>query len=70
MPDSVSAAVSRKTRVFVSYSRRDGLEFAPQLVAALKTYGCEPTIDLTGIAGARHALHGGERDIRVSPDQP
>ncbi|NJM56128.1 MAG: toll/interleukin-1 receptor domain-containing protein [Verrucomicrobiae bacterium] len=36
--------------VFISYSR-DDLAFADQLVAALKLYGFDPTIDRHGISG-------------------
>jgi len=46
-------ATSREnSRVFISYSRKDSLVFADQLVAALEAYGYEPIIDRHGIAGA------------------
>jgi len=43
-----------KLRIFISYSRRDALQFADQLVAALEAYGYEPVIDRHGIAGAEN----------------
>src|SRR5437868_922480 len=42
---------SRKLKVFLSYSRKDTLEFADQLVAALEATGFEPIIDRHGISG-------------------
>lgn len=42
-----------KLKVFVSYSRKDSLTFADQLVAALETCGFETLID-------RHAISAGE----------
>src|SRR5262249_6580698 len=41
-----------KLKVFISYSRKDALDFADQLVAALEAYGYQPTLDRHGIAGA------------------
>jgi hypothetical protein len=41
----------KKLNVFVSYSRRDCLEFADQLEVALQTYGYATTIDRHGISG-------------------
>jgi tetratricopeptide (TPR) repeat protein len=46
------SAAQDRLKVFVSYSRKDALEFADQLVAALSAYGYQPTIDRHGIAGA------------------
>ena len=47
-----SQGAGTRLNVFISYSRRDAIDFAPQLVASLKVYGYEPSIDLHGIAGA------------------
>src|SRR4249920_2192283 len=46
------SAAQDRLKVFVTYSRKDALEFADQLVAALSAYGYQPTIDRHGIAGA------------------
>ncbi len=55
--DSTSASpvgvVSRGLDVFISYSRRDCLDFADQLAAALGAYGHRPVVD-------RHGIYGGE----------
>lgn len=40
-------------KVFISYSRKDGLEFVDQLAAALEVVGVHPIID-------RHSISGGE----------
>ncbi len=40
-----------KLKVFISYSRRDSLDFADQLAAALEAYGYEAVVDRHGIAG-------------------
>jgi hypothetical protein len=45
---SPDIAPEARTRVFISYSRRD-LAFADQLEAALRTRGFEPLIDRTQI---------------------
>ena len=42
---------SRKLRVFLSYSRRDSLEFTDQLANALKACGFDAIIDRQSIAG-------------------
>lgn len=47
---SAAARETAKFRVFVSYSR-DDLDFADQLVTALKLCGFDPTIDRHGISG-------------------
>lgn len=44
---------SLNLKVFISYSRKDGLDFVEQLAAALKVVGVEPMID-------RHDIAGGE----------
>ena len=44
---------SPKLRAFVSYSRKDGLDFVEQLAAALEAAGIDPMID-------RHDIAGGE----------
>jgi hypothetical protein len=41
-----------KLRVFISYSRKDALDFADQLHATLTTTGFDPTLDRHGITGA------------------
>jgi len=46
----VAGGAGEKLSVFISYSR-DDLAFADQLVAALKLYGFDPTIDRHGISG-------------------
>ena len=50
---SLSEDRSNKLRVFVSYSR-DDLEFADQLVLALKVANAEPVIDRHGISGGEN----------------
>lgn len=42
----------QRLKVFISYSRRDALDFADQLFAALQAYGFDPALDRHGISGA------------------
>ncbi len=42
---------NRKTRVFISYARKDTLEFADQLAAALGACGFDPDLDREDIGG-------------------
>jgi esterase/lipase superfamily enzyme len=49
---SASAGDPQKLKVFISYSRRDALDFANQLFAALAAFGFQPSLDLHGISGA------------------
>lgn len=42
---------NRKTRVFISYARKDTLEFADQLAAALVACGFDPDLDREDIGG-------------------
>ena len=51
-PQPARAGAQEKLKVFISYSRKDALAFADQLVAALAACGYAPTIDRHGIAGA------------------
>lgn len=38
-------------KVFISYSRKDGLEFVEQLAAALEVFGVQPMVDRDSISG-------------------
>ena len=44
-------ADTAQLKVFISYSRRDCLEFSKQLALALEAFGHHPIIDLQGISG-------------------
>lgn len=48
-----SADTQEKSKTFISYSRRDGLDFVEQLTSGLELTGFEPTVD-------RHSIAGGE----------
>ena len=49
---ALAVGEQQKLKVFISYSRRDTLDFADQLFAALAAYGFDPTLDRHGISGA------------------
>lgn len=50
-PTAHPSASAEKLRVFLSYSRKDSIGFADQIVPALRTCGFDPVIDRHGIAG-------------------
>ena len=54
MAEVTPEGASGKLKVFISYSRRDALDFAQQLKAALEAFGHEPLLDVHGIAGGEN----------------
>ena len=47
----IDAAIAERLGVFISYSRRDALDFADQLAKALEILGYRTIIDREGISG-------------------
>ncbi len=50
-PAPTAPAASDQLSVFISYSRRDSLDFTKQLAKALELLGHKPSVDLQGISG-------------------